>query len=359
MVNPLAEDLDHILSHTEKIWKEFRNQHIFITGGTGFFGCWLLESFAWANDKLGLNASVLVLTRNIEGFRKKAPHLAANPAIHFHVGHVENFEFPVGHFSHVVHASNEAMNYVKDRNCQLMTNQMTDAAKHVLDFARLCGAKRFLFTSSGTVYGPQPPDMIRIPEDYMGSRNTQDFRFAHGEGKYRAETLCGKYSAQYNMEAKIARCFSFLGPYMPLDEHYAIGNFIRDGIRGGPIRVEGDGTPVRSYLYASDLVIWLLTILAQGKSCEPYNVGSEVENDMRTVAMTVAKCFEPAREVRVAIEPTKGRPVERYVPSTEKSRRELGLRPYVGISEGIRKTVSWHEKRGGKRENDPFKRRDT
>jgi nucleoside-diphosphate-sugar epimerase len=358
MVNPLVEDLDHILSHTEKIWEEFRSQHIFITGGTGFFGCWLLESFAWANDRLGLNASALVLTRNTEGLREKAPHLAVNPAIHFHVGNVENFEFPVGNFSHIVHASNEALNYVNERNCRLMTNHMIEAAKHVLDFAGFCGAEKFLFTSSGTVYGPQPPNMIHMPEDYMGSRNIDDFRFAHGEGKYRAEILCGEYAEQYNMEAKIARCFSFLGPYMPLNEHYAIGNFIRDGIQGGPILVNGDGTPVRSYLYASDLLIWLLTILVQGKSCEPYNVGSEVETDIRTAAMTVAKCFETAREVRIAIKPTVGRPVERYVPSTEKSSTELGLRQYVGFSEGIRKTVLWHEKRGQKRENDPFKRRD-
>jgi nucleoside-diphosphate-sugar epimerase len=345
MVNPLTEDLEHILSHTEKIWEEFRNQHIFITGGTGFFGCWLLESFAWANNRLGLNTSVLVLTRNIEGLKKKAPHLAANPAIHFHVGDVENFEFPTGNFSYIVHASNEAVNYVNERNYRLMTNHMIAAAKHVLDFARFCGAKKLLFTSSGTIYGPQPPGMTRIPEDYMGSRNIHDFRFAHGEGKYRAEILCGEYAERYNMEAKIARCFSFLGPYMPMNEHYAIGNFIHDGIQGGPILVKGDGTPVRSYLYASDLVIWLLIILVRGKSCEPYNVGSEVEIDIRNVAMAVAKCFERAREVRVTIEPKAGRPAERYVPSTEKSRRELGLRQYIGISEGIRRTALWHEQR--------------
>ena len=215
-----------------------------------------------------------------------------------------------------------------------------------------------MFTSSGTVYGPQPPDLTHVPENYSGSRNTDDFRFAHGEGKFRAENLCLEYAQKYHLEAKIARCFSFLGPYMPLNEHYAAGNFVRDGLQGGPIRVNGDGTPIRSYLYASDLVVWLLTILARGRSCEPYNVGSEVEMDIRTLAVSIAKCFETGREVRIAIEPRAARLPERYVPSTAKSRTELGLRQTVGVSEAIQKTVLWYKSREEKAKDDPFKGRD-
>src|SRR5215471_10451273 len=103
MQNPLASDLDHVLKQTAGVWEELRGQRIFITGGTGFFGCWLLESFAWANEKLKLNASAVVLTRNLDAFRKKAPHLAAHPAIQFHPGDVLTFGFPSGRFSHVIH----------------------------------------------------------------------------------------------------------------------------------------------------------------------------------------------------------------------------------------------------------------
>jgi len=96
--NPLKEDLEHILSHTEARWEELRGKKIFITGGTGFFGTWFLESFAWANRRLNLNSSMLVLTRDIDAFKKKVPHLGDNHSISFHEGDVRSYEFPNGVF---------------------------------------------------------------------------------------------------------------------------------------------------------------------------------------------------------------------------------------------------------------------
>ena len=167
--NPLKDDLDHILIHTEGLWEELRGKRIFITGGTGFVGCWLLESFAWANDKLNLNASALVLTRNYEAFQKKAPHLASHPAIKFHIGNVRSFSFPDGEFSHIIHAATEASAKLNDEDPLLMFDTIVEGTRHTLDFAVHCGAKKFLLTSSGAVYGKQPPDMTHIPEDYCGA----------------------------------------------------------------------------------------------------------------------------------------------------------------------------------------------
>src|SRR3954451_14266534 len=97
--NPLRADLDHILSHTRLLWDELRGARLFITGGTGFFGCWFLESFAHANDTLALDAEMVVLTRNPAGFETKAPHLAGHPAILLHEGDVRTFASPQGGFS--------------------------------------------------------------------------------------------------------------------------------------------------------------------------------------------------------------------------------------------------------------------
>ena len=212
MINPLAADLDHILSNTEDLWEELRGNRIFITGGTGFFGCWLLESFAWANKKLDLNAQAVVLTRDIDNFRKKAPHIAAEPSIKFYLGDVQSFEFPEGKFSHIIHAATEANAKMNDENPILMLNTIVQGTRHTLDFAKYCGANKFLLTSSGAVYGKQPPDITHIPENYLGAPDTMDTRSAYGEGKRLAELLCAMYAKQYGIDTKIARCFAFVGP---------------------------------------------------------------------------------------------------------------------------------------------------
>ena len=341
--NPLAADLDHILIHTEHIWNELRHKRLFITGGTGFFGCWILESFAWANDKFDLHASALVLTRNYDHFQKKAPHLANHPAIQFHAGNVRNFDFPEGEFSHIIHAATSASSQLNDEDPLLMFDTIIEGTRHTLVFAARCHAQKFLLTSSGAVYGKQPSDMIHMPEDYRGATDPLDPGSAYGVGKRAAELLCTLYSKKHGIEAKIARCFAFVGPYLPLDIHYAIGNFIRDGLHGGPIRVNGDGTPYRSYLYAADLAIWLWTILLKGEPRRAYNVGSEEAITIADLARTAAQCFRNPVEVIIAGKPTPGKPPERYVPLSKRAREDCNLRQIVDLVDGIKRTIKSHE----------------
>jgi nucleoside-diphosphate-sugar epimerase len=339
--NPLANDLDHVLAHTEGLWDELRAQRIFITGGTEFFGCWLLESFAWANAKLNLKAKAVVLTRHPEAFAKKAPHLVADKSITFVTGNVRDFKFPRGKFSHVIHAATEASARLNQENPLLMLDTIITGTRHTLDFAVKCGAINFLLTSSGAVYGKQPPEMTHIPEDYTGAPDPREPSSAYGEGKRAAELLCALYHRQHGIEPKIARCFAFVGPYLPLDTHFAIGNFIRDALAGGPIRVNGDGTPHRSYLYAADLAIWLWTILFKAPPCRPYNVGSERSLNIATAAKFVS-AQNKNLPVKIAVKTKSKKSPSRYVPSVKRAKKELGLTTCISLENSISETVSWY-----------------
>jgi dTDP-glucose 4,6-dehydratase len=342
MENPLARDLDHVLSHTEDLWAAVRGERFFLTGGTGFVGTWLTESLLWANRRLSLGISAVLLTRYPEAFRQRSPHLADDPAVTLWPGDCATFPYPEGTFPLVVHAATERY-FPPDREHPASTlDRDLAATRRVLELARTHGARRLLFTSSGAVYGTQPPALANIPEDYPGAPLPTDTSSAYGQGKRISEFLCGTWSEVYGFDAVIARLFAFIGPLLPLDANYAAGNFLRDALAGGPIHIAGDGTPYRSYLYAADLAIWLWTLLMRGSSGMAYNVGSPREISIADLARSVVGETAPGAEIHIARKAVPGAPASRYVPDTGRAERELGLRAWIPLEEAIRRTHEWH-----------------
>lgn len=333
-----TSDLDSIFTSASPHWNALKNQRIFITGGTGFFGCWLLSSFIYASEKLGLNAQATVLTRDAAAFRKKAPHLSEHPAIHLHEGDIKDFQFPKGRHEHIIHAAADPA----ESNPTEMLDTIIKGTERTLEFATHCGARRYLLVSSGAVYGKQPPELDAISEIYTGDPDS-----AYGIGKRAAEKLCRRYKKKCGVKSCIARCFAFVGPYLPLDAHFAVGNFISDAMKGGPIVIQGDGTPYRSYLYAADLTTWLWKILFCGQPLRPYNVGSSDAISLVDLAHLIADRFSPKRDVIVKQTPMRNNlAAARYVPDVTRAQTELGLVQTTNLVEAIDKTVAWFTARG-------------
>lgn len=337
-MNPLATDLDHVLQFTPGLWDDLRRARLFITGGTGFFGMWLLESFAWANERLGLDARATVLTRDAKRFAAKAPHLATRADIAFVEGDVTTFASPAGEFSHVIHAATEASAALNEGDPLRMSDTIVAGTRRALDFAGQAKARRFLLTSSGAVYGRQPPELSHVAEDFRGGPDITDIRSAYAESKRLAEWYCTAYAGRHGLPVTIARCFAFVGPHLPLDAHFAAGNFIRDAIAGKTITVNGDGTPLRSYLYAADLAIWLWTILLRGEKGRAYNVGSDVAISIASLAALVADLV-PGGTYRIVKEAQPGVLPERYVPAVSRAGDELNLRVRIDLAEAFARTI--------------------
>ncbi|MFI5349675.1 MAG: NAD-dependent epimerase/dehydratase family protein [Elusimicrobiota bacterium] len=340
----LFADLDEILERTPRLWDDLRGARVFLTGGTGFFGIWLLESLLHADRKLGLGAKAVVLTRDEAAFRAKAPRLADDRRVDFHRGDVRTFEFPPGGFTHVIHAATEASVRLDQEQPDLMRDVIVSGTRRTLEFAERCGVKKFLFVSSGAVYGRQRPEVARVAENDPALVAPLDPPSAYAEGKRAAERL-GAEAAGRGLDVTCARCFAFVGPHLPLDEHFAAGNFLRDALKGGPIEVKGDGTTVRSYLYAADLAAWLWAILLKGRPGRAYNVGSERGISIADLARFIAETVAPGAEVRISKEPAMGIPPERYVPNTARARTELGLGESVDLEEALRRTAAWERAR--------------
>jgi len=312
---------------------------MFVTGGTGFIGRWLLESFAWANRRLSLGAELTALTRDPAAFSSRAPHLAEDPSIHLHHGDVRSFIWPEGSFSHVIHGATDVSSVDASRGSSLLENIIA-GTRRVLDFTVAAKSKKLLFLSSGAVYGQQPADVPKMSEDYAGAPRVGEARYEYAEGKRRSERLCTAHAQQGFAEAKLARCFSFVGPLLPLDGNFAVGNFIRNALRREPILVQGDGTSVRTYLYAADLATWLWTILFRGESGRPYNVGGSIPWSIIDLAHLVTRTLAPDLAVHVAGKASLRAPA-RYVPCTQRASTELRLTESISLEDGIRRTAQW------------------
>jgi nucleoside-diphosphate-sugar epimerase len=341
-----TNDLEFIRLSALELWPDLRRARIFITGATGFFGRWLLESLFLASYTHSLAVEVTALSRDPEDFRTKAPHLFT-PQIRWLRGSVATLDsksFEAEKFDFVIHLATEPSVLGTESDPAPMMDVIVNGTRRILDIAEISGARRFLFTSSGAVYGRQDTQLIRLGEDcseFAEFDESTDPYARSGKAKREAEIFCIEQARNKGFDAIIARGFSFGGPGLPFDSKFAFGNFARDAVLGGPIKISGTGTARRSYLYAADLTVWLWTLLLKGKSCRPYNVGSESPVTIRELAETFSK---EAGNLPVSIVgAANSAPArENYVPSTMRARTELGLTENFSLEEMVRRTLSWY-----------------
>jgi nucleoside-diphosphate-sugar epimerase len=339
-----AQDLEHILDGTRTLWDTLRGSRIFLSGATGFFGAWLLESLAYCNHQLKLELSATVVSRDPDAFLHRMPHIAAFPSIRWVRGDIRDFPFPDGEFDSVIHGATSTSLDAASRPAELMAT-LIHGSERMLQFAREHGVKRILYVSSGAVYGRQPDTLRRTPENYCGGPDWLDPNSVYGEGKRISEQMFSIFARETGVRVAMARCFTLLGPHLPLDQHFAIGNFIRDALAGRNISVKGDGSPIRSYIYAADLTLWLWTLLLRAGDlpANPFalNVGSSEEISIADLAMAVTRALNPALQVEVASKTKVTERQPRYVPDVEKAKDVLGLVPLIGLEDAIRRTADW------------------
>jgi len=285
---------------------------------------------------------VSVLTRDPSGFVAACPDLSGDESVELLPGDVRTCAWPASPFTHVVHGATPSDAQMNAHRPHEMLEIITRGTDRVLAFAASRGVRRVLLLSSGAVYAPPAPEGGFAEDDPVGSLWPAEASPYHA-GKRAAESMA-LAAAEAGLPLTVARLFAFVGPYLPLDGHFAIGNFIADALVGRPVTVDGDGTPVRSYLYAADMAVWICTMLlderAKGRI---YNVGSEHPISIAEVARLVASSVKPCSAVVIAGGRT--RPHDRYIPCTARARQELGLSETIGLHEAVRRTLAWHAAR--------------
>jgi UDP-glucuronate decarboxylase len=309
---------------------------LLVTGGTGFLGRALLRR--WVDDeKYGTSLpEVTVLTRSPESFLVHYPEFFGKEWLSFHKGNILDYT-SLPHdktFTHILHGATESTIGPSFQALQRY-DEIVNGTRNILDYAVKSNVKRVLLTSSGGVYGPQPETLAEIPESYLGIPDPLDPMSAYSMAKRASEHLCCLYCDRYGIESVVARCFSFVGRDLPLNVHFAIGNFIHDALYNHQINVAGDGSPIRSYMNQADLARWLLHILDKGASGRAYNVGSDQAISVSDLAHLVRDTLSPNNPVVIKNMKSiyQGRNV--YVPDINRAESELNLKLAISLKESI------------------------
>lgn len=330
-----AQDFAAIDAALSPHWPRLDGARILFTGATGFIGRWMLEALVRAP----IRVEVVVLSRDPASFVQRAPHLAARfSAVTGDV--LDHASLPQGPFTHVIHGATDASAHLTATDPRRMFDTIVNGTRHLVDLAHH-NAARLVLMSSGAVYGRQPADIAHIDETCTNAPDPRDAGAAYGEGKRAAETLLAIAARQHGLDTVSARIFALLGPLLPLDTHFAAGNFIRDAMAGRVIRVEGSGAAVRSYLYAADLAVWMWVLTISAAPGATYNVGSQEAVSIAELARRVARVLG-AGEVQILGKSDPGWNPGRYVPSTTRIRNDLGLSATVSLDQAILRTALSH-----------------
>ena len=332
----LIEDFTYIKENLNDEIQNFNEKKILITGGTGFFGMNLVKTFKYLVENEDLKCEIFILSRNAKDIKVKNRELNDLPYLHFKNHDISKPIILKNDIDFVIHCATSASKEINDNHFDEMSKTIINGTINILDFCVQKKAK-LLFISSGAVNGINESNTKINPTDYSPF-NPLDGNYTYHLGKIFAENLCFNYSLKFNLEVKIARCFAFVGPFLPLKKHFAIGNFINSVLDKKQIIIKSKGTSIRSYLYSADLVIWLLKTLVNGQNLKPYNIGSSEKISIYDLASLVSKFGDK----EVLVEGNKENPTF-YVPNIDETLHDLKISNFFDLNTSISKTLKWYE----------------
>ncbi|MCW3108415.1 MAG: hypothetical protein JWQ09_2921, partial [Segetibacter sp.] len=292
LIEFIQKDCEMSFNANSTALTQLQNQVILITGGTGFMGKWLAELVSFLNERHDYNIKLFLLAEDIDKFKEEVPHLSNKSFIELIEQDIKNVAELNSEISFVIHAAGSPDN--RDHSTQPIKTIDTiyKGTQAILEACvRLPNLQKFVFISSNYVYGKIEQNK-NISENDFGPLQCNSVTAAYAEAKRLAETICTVYRNQRRLPIVIIRPFAFIGPYQNIEKPWAINNFIRDGLLGGPIRILGNENTIRSYLYGSDLACWLLNLLISGKVGKAYNLGSEEAISIKDLAEKIVSLFD-------------------------------------------------------------------
>lgn len=349
----LAEDFERIWE--EKIpWELLENKFVLITGANGMIARYLLFYFAYLVKKKNVNVRVYAQSRNKDELKRFLENLKCSEIECFDYDLKSKLETDDWVFHYIFHAASLASPdfYEVMPTSVILPNVI--GTYWLCEYARTHSVCRLLFFSSSEIYGKMSDSVVsNYNEEMYGWIDPLDVRNCYSESKRMGENLCISYYKEYGIPINIVRIFHTYGPTMKyLNDNRVFCEFVRNVVNRKDIIIKGEGKAKRPFLYLSDACSALFFIILTSNSGIAYNMSNENQYfSINEFAEIVAETFHDRRisikhEMRKEGEKYSVKKDENVVTGSSAKLKSLGWEAKVGVSEGIRRTVSFLERNG-------------
>jgi len=352
------EDLDAICTDLAAEFGEMSGSRLLVTGGGGFLGYYLVQSVLHWNQKhsAGTKIDLTVYDNYIRGVPDWLEALRGLPNLELRrIDMIEPLPKDIGHFDYIIHAAGIASPiYYRAKPLQCIDANI-NGLRNLLDYAvaehhASRPLRGFLFYSSSEIYGDPAATAIPTPETYRGNVSCTGPRACYDESKRFGETLCVTYARHEGIPVSMARPFNNYGPGLKITDGRVIPDFAKDLFAGRDIVMLSDGSPKRTFCYATDAITGYFKVLVRGGAGEPYNIGIDRPE------ISIAELAELAVKAAAELFAYRGKVVlgrsgeadylidnpNRRCPAIDKARSELGFDPKVSMEDGIYRSLIWY-----------------
>lgn len=337
--NRYKNDINDAIGETLR-FENLNNSSVLIAGASGLIGSYIADMLSYADEYLDANITVYAVDRSIEQMRARFDGCYADKIVYIEhdVNEILDFDYPV---DYIIHAASNAFPaaFHADPVGTIMSNIL--GTKNLLDYGEVHGCKRFLYISSGEVYGQGDLSLDSFEETHAGYVNPTEVRSCYPNSKRAAETLCVSYTKQYGLDTVIVRPSHTYGSTATKVDNRASAQFVSIALAGKDIVMNSPGKQKRSYTYIADTASAILSILTSGESCCAYNIANE-----KAVATIAEFAEEVASQTGVKVifaladETAKAEmtPIEKQVLDSGRL-EQLGWKGRFTVQEGILRTL--------------------
>ena len=340
--NVFVEDVRIIADELSDFHDDLKGKTVLIAGGKGFLGTYFKNVLIQINETLSKPMKIIIMDSLITSKEKNDEK---NPNIEFLEQDIsQSFEIQ-NDIDYIIHTASIASPPTYRKFPIKTVDVNYEGTKNLLELAKEKKITSMLFLSSSEIYGD--PEIFPTPESYVGKVSCTGPRACYDESKRLAETISILYFQQYNVPVKIARPFNVYGPYLNLNDGRIIPDFMNNAINKSQIIIHSDGTPTRSFCYASDAISGFFKLLFSNHNGIICNVGNDEEVSVKNVANIIQNIMNKPISIKMekSEDPnyTKDNP-QRRCPDLSLIKKTVNYQPNVNLEEGLKRVYMWYRR---------------